>query len=55
VLNVAAGSGNAAIPAAARGATVVASDLTPELFVAGRAIAAPSGFRLTVPARTSCR
>jgi SAM-dependent methyltransferase len=37
VLDVAAGTGNAAIPAAATGATVVASDLTPELFDAGRA------------------
>ncbi len=36
VLDVAAGTGNAAIPAAQRGARVVASDLTPELFVAGR-------------------
>src|SRR3954451_5170672 len=36
VLAVAAGSGNAAIPAAAAGARVIASDLTPELFVAGR-------------------
>lgn len=40
VLDVAAGSGNAAIPAALTGATVIASDLTPELFNAGRAIAA---------------
>lgn len=37
---VAAGSGNAAIPAAASGAIVTASDLTPELFEAGRRIAA---------------
>jgi 2-polyprenyl-3-methyl-5-hydroxy-6-metoxy-1,4-benzoquinol methylase len=29
VLDVAAGTGNAALPAAARGASVVASDLTP--------------------------
>jgi SAM-dependent methyltransferase len=36
VLDVAAGSGNAAIPAARRGASVVASDLTPELLEAGR-------------------
>ena len=36
VLDVAAGSGNAAIPAAMMGAKVVASDLTPELFEAGR-------------------
>ncbi|KWX67236.1 class I SAM-dependent methyltransferase [Mycobacterium sp. NAZ190054] len=46
VLDVAAGSGNAAIPAAATGATVVASDLTPELFEAGRAIAARRGVEL---------
>src|ERR1700754_3057417 len=39
VLDVAAGSGNAAIPAAAAGAIVTASDLTPELFDAGRRIA----------------
>jgi ubiquinone/menaquinone biosynthesis C-methylase UbiE len=43
VLDVAAGSGNAAIPAAATGASVVASDLTPELFDAGRRIAARRG------------
>jgi SAM-dependent methyltransferase len=43
VLDVAAGSGNAAIPAALAGADVVASDLTPELFVAGRARAAERG------------
>jgi SAM-dependent methyltransferase len=36
VLDVAAGTGNAAIPAAGRGARVVASDLTPELLEAGR-------------------
>jgi ubiquinone/menaquinone biosynthesis C-methylase UbiE len=36
VLDVAAGSGNAAIPAARAGADVVASDLTPELLEAGR-------------------
>jgi ubiquinone/menaquinone biosynthesis C-methylase UbiE len=47
VLDVAAGSGNAAIPAAARGAEVVASDLTPELFAAGRELAARSGVELT--------
>ena len=39
VLDVGAGSGNAAIPAAAAGGIVTASDLTPELFEAGRAIA----------------
>ena len=37
VLDIAAGTGNAAIPAAQRGASVVASDLTPELLEAGRA------------------
>lgn len=46
VLDVAAGTGNAAIPAAARGAAVVASDLTPELFEAGRARAAVEGVEL---------
>ncbi|MDQ3113515.1 MAG: SAM-dependent methyltransferase, partial [Actinomycetota bacterium] len=35
VLDVAAGSGNTAIPAALAGAQVVASDLTPELFERG--------------------
>ena len=46
VLDVAAGSGNAAIPAAAAGAVVTASDLTPELFDAGRRIAARRGVEL---------
>jgi ubiquinone/menaquinone biosynthesis C-methylase UbiE len=46
VLDVAAGSGNAAIPAALTGARVVASDLTPELFDAGRAVAAAQGVEL---------
>jgi SAM-dependent methyltransferase len=36
VLDVGAGTGNAAIPAARAGAIVIASDLTPELFEAGR-------------------
>ena len=36
VLDVAAGTGNASIPAAARGARVTASDLTTELLEAGR-------------------
>ena len=40
VLDVAAGAGNAAIPAAEAGASVVASDLTPELLEAGRRQAA---------------
>ena len=43
VLDVAAGAGNAAIPAARRGARVVASDLTPELFETGRRMAAAEG------------
>jgi SAM-dependent methyltransferase len=46
VLDVAAGSGNAAIPAAQRGAAVTASDLTPELFEAGRARAEAEGVEL---------
>jgi ubiquinone/menaquinone biosynthesis C-methylase UbiE len=43
VLDVAAGTGNAAVPAALTGADVVASDLTPELFPAGREFAAREG------------
>ncbi len=43
VLDVASGSGNAAIPAALAGADVVACDLTPELLDAGRARAATTG------------
>ncbi|HVL97348.1 MAG TPA: methyltransferase domain-containing protein [Solirubrobacteraceae bacterium] len=46
VLDVASGTGNAAIPAAQRGAEVVASDLTPELFDAGRERAAAAGVEL---------
>ena len=46
VLDVAAGTGNASIPAAEAGAEVVASDLTPELFEAGRARAAAAGVEL---------
>lgn len=46
VLDIAAGSGNAAIQAAQRGADVVASDLTPELFEPGRARAASHGVEL---------
>jgi SAM-dependent methyltransferase len=46
VLDVAAGAGNAAIPAALAGARVVASDLTPELFEAGRRHAAEAGVEL---------
>lgn len=47
VLDIAAGSGNAAIQAAMRGADVVASDLTPELFEPGRRRAADNGVELT--------
>jgi ubiquinone/menaquinone biosynthesis C-methylase UbiE len=43
VLDVAAGAGNAALVAADAGADVIASDLTPELFEAGRAAAAERG------------
>jgi ubiquinone/menaquinone biosynthesis C-methylase UbiE len=46
VLDIAAGSGNAAIQAAMRGAEVVASDLTPELFEPGRRRAAEHGVQL---------
>ena len=46
VLDVAAGTGNAALVAAQHGARVVASDLTPELFVAGRERATELGVEL---------
>lgn len=46
VLDVASGTGNAAVVAAERGADVVASDLTPELFEAGRARAGQAGVEL---------
>jgi ubiquinone/menaquinone biosynthesis C-methylase UbiE len=46
VLDVAAGSGNASIPAAQTGARVTASDLTPELLEAGRRRAEPEGLEL---------
>jgi SAM-dependent methyltransferase len=46
VLDVAAGTGNASIPAAQRGAAVTASDLTPELLEAGRLRAAAEGLQL---------
>jgi SAM-dependent methyltransferase len=46
VLDIAAGSGNAAIPAALAGGTVIASDLTPELFDVGRRRAAAAGAEL---------
>jgi SAM-dependent methyltransferase len=46
VLDVAAGTGNASLPAAARGADVTASDLTPELLDAGRRRAEEAGLEL---------
>ena len=46
ILDVAAGTGNASIAAARRGADVVASDLTPELFDDGRARAREAGVEL---------
>jgi SAM-dependent methyltransferase len=46
VLDVAAGAGNAAIPAALAGASVVASDLTPELLESGRREAVERGAEL---------
>ena len=46
VLDVAAGTGNAALPAALAGARVVASDLTPELLENGRTVAADLGVDL---------
>jgi SAM-dependent methyltransferase len=46
VLDVASGTGNAAIPAAQTGADVTASDLTPELLEAGRARAESMGLEL---------
>ena len=47
VLDVAAGTGNASIPAAKTGADVTASDLTPELLDAGRRRAEAEGVELT--------
>ncbi len=46
VLDVAAGTGNASLPAAKAGADVTASDLTPELLDAGRARAEAEGLTL---------
>jgi SAM-dependent methyltransferase len=46
VLDVGAGSGNASLPAARAGATVVASDLTPELLEKGRGRAEREGLEL---------
>jgi SAM-dependent methyltransferase len=46
VLDVASGTGNAALPAARRGASVTASDLTPALLEAGRKVADSEGLDL---------
>jgi len=46
VLDVAAGTGNASIPAARAGAHVIATDLTPELFLAGRRRARDAGVEI---------
>ena len=46
VLDIAAGTGNASLPAAQTGADVTASDLTPELLEAGRARAEAEGLSL---------
>ncbi len=46
VLDVAAGTGNVAIRAAMKGASVVACDLTPEHFAQGRRGAAAAGVNL---------
>jgi ubiquinone/menaquinone biosynthesis C-methylase UbiE len=47
VLDIAAGTGNAAIPAAQAGAQVIASDLTPELMEVGKKWAVEVGVELT--------
>jgi ubiquinone/menaquinone biosynthesis C-methylase UbiE len=47
VLDVAAGTGTSALPAARLGATVTATDLTPELLAVGREDAAAEGVELT--------
>ncbi|MDN3495799.1 class I SAM-dependent methyltransferase [Planococcus sp. APC 4015] len=47
VLDVAAGTGTAALPAARQGAHVTATDLTPELLDVGRAEATAEGLELT--------
>jgi ubiquinone/menaquinone biosynthesis C-methylase UbiE len=46
VLDVAAGSGNVSIPAAKTGATVISSDLTPELLARAQSRAAAQGVTL---------
>src|SRR5271163_2718817 len=46
VLDVAAGSGNISLPAAETGATVISSDLTPELLARSKSRAAQLGLAL---------
>src|SRR5688572_22818639 len=46
VLDVAAGAGNVAIPAARVGADVIASDLSPDLLARGKAMAEEVGLSL---------
>ena len=46
VVDIGAGSGNASLPAARRGADIVATDLTPELLEVGRTAAAAEGLVL---------
>lgn len=46
VLDIAAGPGTVSIPAAQAGAAVVATDITPELFIAGRAAAQQAGVEI---------
>ena len=61
VLDVAAGTGNASLPRPPAGASVTASDLTPELLEAGRQRAEAEGLELewveadaeNLPSRTS--
>jgi ubiquinone/menaquinone biosynthesis C-methylase UbiE len=47
VLDVAAGAGNVALPAARLGADVTASDLSPDLLARGKAMAEEAGLALT--------
>ena len=47
VIDVAAGAGNAALPAARIGAQVVATDITPELLAVGRSEAERAGLDIT--------
>ena len=55
VLDVAAGTGNASIPAARRGAHVTASDLTPELLEAGAPARRGRGARARLGGRPTPR